>query len=68
VLRGDTSELIQEIVAEFARVLDELFVDDDLECGASNGGAERVSAEGAAVIARLEDPENFFDETTAETG
>ena len=41
--------------AEIGRALGEVFVDDDAEGGTGYGAGEGVSAEGAAVIAWMED-------------
>ena len=45
--------------AEFGRASGEVFVDKDAEGGAGDGAGERVAAEGAAVIAGLEDAEDL---------
>ena len=45
--------------AEFGGALDHFLFNENAEGGAGNGAAERIAAEGAAVVAGLEDAENF---------
>ena len=52
-------QLSQEVVPELGGPLDEPLVDDDAQRRARDGAGERISAERAAVIARVEDAEHL---------
>ena len=60
--------LRQEVLAQLGRALDQLLVDEHLQRGAGDGAGQRVAAEGAAVVAGLEDAQHLLSASTAETG
>ena len=54
------SQLLEEVSAQLGGALDQLLVDQHPQRGARHGAAQRIAAEGAAVIAGLEDAQHFL--------
>ena len=54
------AETRAEVGAHLLGALGELFVDDDAQRLARDGARQRIAAEGGAVVAGLEDAEDFF--------
>ena len=59
VRAAEIFEEVDRVVAEFGGAGGEVFVDDDAEGGAGDGAGERVAAEGAAMVAGVEDAEDL---------
>src|SRR5947209_7054732 len=59
VRAADTFQVSHGVCAKFGRALRQLFVDNDAERGAGDGARQRVTAEGAAVIAGTEDAQDL---------
>ena len=64
----DGAEPLDEVAAEPQGALGQFLVLDDVDRGAGDRAGQGVAAEGAAVVAGLEDAEDLVRASTADTG